>query len=338
MAVGIALFIGVQNCAGPTRGGAEGEGRVRLDSLQSLALGVPKRFVVYLPPSYRTASARRYPVAYYLHGAGEGEWAWVRRGHIDVVADSLAARHVAELIIVMPDGDDGYYTTWSDSTQYAADYAACRRVHAWWSRPWREDWRDYCVPRPGYDDYVTRDLVAHVDSTYRTLPNRAHRGIAGASMGGYGAVYVALAHPEVWGAAASHSGVLAPIVAAKETGVREPTVTIARLASAYGRRWPYWRARFGATAVDWLLRDPCSRAGDLSGRNRSQLPGLSIDVGTSDPFLFQNRSFQDCLVRLHIAHSYSEGTGAHDWEYWRGHVSNSLSWFAAHLGDGETGK
>jgi S-formylglutathione hydrolase FrmB len=334
MGVGIALFIGVQNCGEPTRSGAEREGRVRLDSLQSPALGVRKRFVVYLPPSYRTASARRYPVAYYLHGAGEGEWAWVRRGHIDVIADSLAARHVAELIIVMPDGDDGYYTTWPDSTQYAADYAACRRAHAWWAGLWREESRNYCVPRPRYDDYLARDFVAHVDSAYRTLPNRAHRGIAGASMGGYGAVYLALTHPEIWGAAASHSGVLAPMRAAKEGGVPKPTVTIGQLESAYGRRWPYWRARFGATVVDWLLRDPCSRAGELSSRNMSQLPTLSIDVGASDPFLSQNRSFHDCLIHLHIAHSYTEGAGTHDWDYWRGHLGNSLRWLAAQLGDG----
>jgi putative tributyrin esterase len=311
---------------------------VQLDSLQSPALGVRKHFVVYLPPSYSTAPARRYPVAYYLHGAGEGEWAWVRRGHIDVIADSLAARHVAELIIVMPDGDDGYYITWPDSTQYAADYAACRRAHAWWSRLWREESRDYCVLRPRYDEYVTRDLVAHVDSTYRTLPNRVHRGIAGASMGGYGAVYLALIHPDVWGATASHSGVLAPISAAREADAPKPTAIIAGLARAYGRRWPYWRARFGATTADWLLRDPCSRAGDLSSRTRSQLPSISIDVGDSDPFLFQNRSFHDCLVRLLIAHTYFEGRGAHDWGYWRGHVAESLGRLAGQLGDGETGK
>ena len=338
MTVCIALFIGAQNCGLPTRNGAEGEGRVRLDSLQSLGLGVRKRFVVYLPPSYNKESARRYPVVYYLHGAGEGEWAWVRRGNIDFVADSLASRHVAELIIVMPDGDDGYYTTWPDSTQYAVGYAECRRAHAWWSRLWREESRDYCVPRPRYDDYVTRDLVAHVDSAYRTLPNRAYRGIAGASMGGYGAVYLALAHPEIWGAAASHSGVLAPMRVAKEPRIPEPAVNIRQLESAYGRRWPYWRARFGSRVVDWLSRDPCFRARDLSIRHTGELPSLSIDVGASDPFLFQNRSFHDCLTHLHITHRYTEGTGAHDWDYWRGHVGNSLRWLATQVGDSETGK
>ena len=292
--------------------------------------------MVYLPPSYNTASARRYPVAYYLHGAGEGEWAWVTRGHIDVVADSLASRHVAELIIVMPDGDDGYYTTWPDSTQYVVDYATCRRAHAWWSSLWREKSQDYCVPRPRYDEYLARDLVAHVDSAYRTLPDLAHRGIAGASMGGYGAIYLAITHPEIWGTAASHSGVLAPMRAAKETSVPEPTVTIGQLESAYGRRWPYWRVRFGATVADWLLRDPCTGAGNLSSRNISELPALSIDVGVSDPFLFQNRSFHQCLIRLHIPHAYTEGTGTHDWDYWRGHVGNSLRWLAAQLGDGRT--
>jgi len=202
---------------------------------------------------------------------------------------------------------------------------------------WRERMRDYCVPRPRYDDYLIRDLVAHVDSEYRTLPNRAHRGIAGASMGGYGAVYLALTRPEIWGAAASHSGVLGPLRVTREAGATtDATVTIRQLKSAYGRRWPYWRARFGATVADWLLRDPCSRAGDLRRGNMSQIPSLRVDVGTSDPFLFQNRSFDSCLIRLHIAHNYTEGMGAHDWDYWRGHVGSSLQWLAAQLRDRET--
>ena len=333
MAVCIAFLCATQNCGQPTRRNAEREGRVRLDSLQSVALGVRKRFVVYLPPSYNTSSARRYPVAYYLHGAGEDEWAWIRHGHIDVVADSLASRHVAELIVVMPDGDDGYYTTWPDSTHYAANYAACNRAHAWWSRLWRERKRDYCVPHPRYDDYLARDLVPHVDSAYRTVPNRANRGIAGASMGGYGAVYLALTRPEIWGAAASHSGVLAPLHVSREAGAPESAVTTLRLENAYGRRWPYWRERYGATVFDWLLRDPCFRAADVSSRNRSQLPSLSFDVGNSDPFLFQNRSLHHCLIELHIAHAYDERMGAHDWDYWRRNVRNSLQWLATQLRD-----
>jgi enterochelin esterase-like enzyme len=82
--------------------------RGRVESLQinSASLGVPKTIVVYLPPSY-DRSARRYPVAYYLHGAGGNERNWVDRVGLNSIADSLAAAGLPQAVLVMPDGDSG---------------------------------------------------------------------------------------------------------------------------------------------------------------------------------------------------------------------------------------
>jgi len=80
---------------------------VRVERFFSPALGVEKHYVVYLPPSYATAPARRYPVAYYLHGLTGNESDWVSLAGIDVIADSLMAGGMSEMILVMPDGDDG---------------------------------------------------------------------------------------------------------------------------------------------------------------------------------------------------------------------------------------
>src|SRR5258708_12323159 len=71
----------------------------------------------------------------------------------------------------------------------------------------------YCTTRNAYATYGAHDLVAPVDSTYRTRAARRHRGIAGLSMGGYGAITLALTHPDIFAAAASHSGVLSPMYA-----------------------------------------------------------------------------------------------------------------------------
>src|SRR5690349_15902134 len=90
------------------------ESRVVAHSLWSQALGIRKQFVVYLPPSYASNPSRRYPVAYYLHGMWGDEWNWVRAGHIDQTLDSLVARGGTEMIVIMPDGDDGWYTTWNN--------------------------------------------------------------------------------------------------------------------------------------------------------------------------------------------------------------------------------
>src|SRR5580765_444325 len=110
--------------------------------------------------------------------------------------DSLVAAGMPEMIVVMPDGDDGWYTTWN----WLGDWAACKR------KPPRPDEAAdrYCVPWPHYDDYIARDLVSYIDSHYRTRADRAHRGIAGLSMGGYGAIALALGYPDVFAAAASH--------------------------------------------------------------------------------------------------------------------------------------
>src|SRR4029079_4182302 len=83
--------------------------RVAADSFWSQALGIRKQFVVYLPPSYETNPQRRYPVAYYLHGMSGDEWNWVRAGAIDRTLDSLSAAGMPEMIVIMPDGDDGWY-------------------------------------------------------------------------------------------------------------------------------------------------------------------------------------------------------------------------------------
>ncbi len=97
-------------------------GTVRVERFFAPALGVEKHYVIYLPPSYGTAPARRYPVAYYLHGLTGNEADWVSLASIDVVADSLTAGGGAEMILVMPDGDDGWYTNWEEAPE---PYAAC---------------------------------------------------------------------------------------------------------------------------------------------------------------------------------------------------------------------
>ena len=151
---------------------------MRVERFFSPALGVEKHYVVYLPPSYATAPTRRYPVAYYLHGLTGNEADWVALASIDVVADSLIAGGGPEMIVVMPDGDDGWYTNWEEAPQ---PYGVCL-VDTLLNRAAPA----LCVVEARYEDYIARDLVRHVDSTYRTLADRRHRGIAGLSMGDSG--------------------------------------------------------------------------------------------------------------------------------------------------------
>ena len=302
------------HAAGPSPTG----GTVRVDTFWSQALGTRKALLVYLPPSYGRDPAARFPVAYYLHGLWGNERDWVERGRLDATADSLAAAGVPEIVIVMPDGDDGWYTTWNS----LGNFARCRE-----HRPADEPAVSYCVPWPHYDDYVARDVVAYVDSTYRTLAARAHRGIAGLSMGGYGAVTLALAYPDVYAAAASHSGVLAPMMLAS-TGPHG-TVTAPRPAETR-RLSTSMELAFGADTAGWWARDPGRRA-TRAARSGRPLPALYVDIGMTDPFLPQNRAFRAVLLELGIDHEYFERHGRHDWDYWRAHAAASLAWLARRI-------
>jgi S-formylglutathione hydrolase FrmB len=302
-------------------------GAVRQDTLWSQALGIRKHVVVWLPPSYDREPSRRYPVAYYLHGLYGAESDWIRLGRLDATLDSLTAAGMAEMIVVMPDGDDGWYTTWN----FLGDYAACRR-----SPPsaQNENPDTYCVPWPHYDDYVARDVVAFVDREYRTIADRQHRGIAGLSMGGFGAISLALGYPDVFSAAASHSGVLSP----RYLGPRPHRADTARYAAnavelqaAWRDVWRYVGPAFGRDTLAWVARDPARLAARLMGRADASFPAMMIDCGTDDALIDQSRDFRNVLRRLGVEPAYAEWPGAHDWNYWRRHSVESARWLAEHI-------
>lgn len=300
-------------------------GTVVTDTVWSQALGANKSLVVYLPPSYGTDRARRYPVAYYLHGLGGDETNWTKVGHIDQVMDSLVAAGTPEMIVAMPDGDDSWYTTYN----VLLDAAGCRRMLAAGANAERD-----CVAWPHYDDYIAYDVVRHVDAKYRTQATAANRAIAGLSMGGYGAVTLALNNPKTFSAAAAHSGVLSPLEFAPAPVGRPPfprsRADSAGAAQFGARNAARFRVIFGADSSSWRARDPATIAARLLDRGVA-LPALFVDCGTSDIFLAQDRAFVEALRARNVPLEYHEWPGTHDWAYWRGHVGQSLTWIAAHI-------
>jgi len=138
----------------------------------------PDRAVsIYLPAGYATGTSR-YPVIYLLHGFGatkradrgwtRGDWANVP-GTMDRL---IAAGKIRRMIIVMPD---------ASSALGGAFYTNSAATGNW-------------------EDFITRDLVRYVDARFRTIPRPSSRGIAGHSMGGYGALKLAMKHPDIYGA------------------------------------------------------------------------------------------------------------------------------------------
>lgn len=300
-------------------------GTVITDTLWSQALGAKKALIVYLPPSYRANTAKRYPVAYYLHGLGGDETNWTKAGHIDQTLDSLVAVGMPEMIVAMPDGDDSWYATYN----VLLDAAGCRRL----LRQGADADRD-CVAWPHYDDYIAYDVVHHVDAKYRTVAQLRARAIAGLSMGGYGAVTLALQYPNVFSAAASHSGTLslmefAPPPFGRGLYTRAPADS-ASAAQFGARNAEKFRIVFGADSSGWRSRDPATLAARLVDRGLP-LPALFVDCGTGDFFLPQSRAFVEAMQSRSVPIQYREWPGVHNWAYWHGHVGESLAWIAARI-------
>lgn len=297
-----------------------GTGTVRTDTLWSQSLGASKALVVYLPPSYRAATNRRYPLLVYLHGRTGNERNWVDAGRLDRTVDSLVRTGVPEAIIAMPDGDDGWYSTWNQ----LGDVNACRA-----DTTRREAAATYCVPWTRYDDYIARDVVSHMDARYRTIARGDARGIAGLSMGGFGALTLALQYPEVFTAAASHSGDLSPRYLGPKPFASPPRYanTTAELQTASRSLWSDLRWVMGRDTIGWNARDPAHLVQRLSARASSdniRMPRLMFDVGVDDAYADQNRDLHAALDRLGVTHRYAEWPGAHSWSYWQTHVAESL--------------
>lgn len=299
-------------------------GSIVPDTLWSQALGIRKRVMVWLPPSYSSQPARRYPVAYYLHGAFGDETNWLTYGRLAATLDSLVASGAPEMIVVMPDGDDGFYTTWN----VLGDWPGCRRNRP----PNAEPAGAYCVPWPHYDDYVARDLVQFIDRRYRTMADRRHRGIAGLSMGGYGAITLATRYPDVFSAAASHSGVLAPVTGGGRIRVPRDRFDLDSLRASWDPGlWRLAAPVFGKDSVGWAARDPALLTWRLRRTNPQLMPALYVDCGTEDFLLHQNRAFRDAISASGGQLWYEERPGSHTWDYWRRHAGKSAAWLAARL-------
>jgi enterochelin esterase-like enzyme len=158
--------------------------KVSAATFHSAALDQRRKVQVWLPPGYAREATTRYPVIYVLHGLGGSERDFFKLGKLEShIKGAMAAKTLPPVIVVSPDGDDGYWT----------DHAP-----------------NGSTPGPRWGAYVADDLVAWVDARYRTLADREHRAIAGVSMGGYGAFSLALTHPDRFGAAVSLSGALFP--------------------------------------------------------------------------------------------------------------------------------
>lgn len=219
----------------------------------------------------RVKTRKRLCVLYQLHGLSDDHTAWLRRTSID--------RYVSEmpLIVVMPDGGRGFYCDAAEG--------------------------------PAYEKHVLTDVVGFVERFFPVRTDRRGRAIGGLSMGGYGAMKLALKHPRRFCSVVSHSGAFD---FAHHPGVLEN---------------PEFR-RITGERVPGGKDDVFAVADRLSPK---EAPAIRFDCGTDDGLLESNRLFHKHLLRRGIRHQYKKFAGAHNWGYWDERIREALRFHAKHL-------
>ncbi|WP_254913972.1 alpha/beta hydrolase [Sphingobium sp. Z007] len=127
--------------------------------------------LVVLPPGYGQDRARRYPVVYALHGYSIGAEQWSREIHLSTTAQNAFAKGAKDMILVLPDSK-----TVHNGSMYSRS-----------------------VTTGDFETFIARDLIAYIDNHYRTIARRESRGLAGHSMGGYGASRIGMKHADMFG-------------------------------------------------------------------------------------------------------------------------------------------
>ena len=252
---------------------------VRPGTFRSEALGREVSYVVDLPPSYEGSGSRKYPVVYALHGLFEGSGFWERRGLAPILAGLRASGAVPEFLVVAVDGGNSFFVN---------------------------------APGGRYEDLVTKDLVAHVEATYRVVPGRKGRALLGISMGGYAALHVAFEQPGFAVAVATHSAMLLERIPSADQGAG---------------RWHMaaFNKVFGdpIDAALWAENDPLAWARKVDPK---AAPALYLDCGAEDRYGLAtgNRDLHKTLDERGVAHSFELPPGDHGYDFVRARLEKSL--------------
>jgi len=249
---------------------------VRDVTFRSAALNRDMEYRVILPIAL--APGQKLQAVYLLHGGGGGFRDWSNDSDVATYADP-------GLLLVMPEGGSSYYVNAVDP------------------------------PHDRYEDYVVNDLVRDVESRFPVAPGRANRAIAGVSMGGFGAVNLALHHPESFIFAGGISSAI---------DVPRRAFTIKRFQQSL-----HYRSIFGPSGSQARHdNDPFVRIRTL---NPDAAPYFFLTCGEQEGLLPANREFAGLLTRLQFKHEFHTVHGNHDWNQWNAWLPELFSSLKRHL-------
>jgi S-formylglutathione hydrolase FrmB len=269
---------------------AQAAGRAECVSIPSEILGRDVPYCVVLPPSYDMEKTRRYPILYLLHGLGDNDQFLIHSGGMNLIEDLWEQKQLAEFLIATPAAGASFYINSRDGK---------RR----------------------YEDFFMQEFMPGVEKRYRAQAGRASRGIAGISMGGYGALHIAFRHPQLFAAVGAHSAALIEKLPNISAPNSQQLSVLRVLGSAFGSPFD---------AAFWIQNDPVTIARDAN------LTGLKIyfDCGSEDDYGFESgaQSLDKLLASRHVPHEFHLYPGGHDWAYFAEHLPAMLAFESQVIG------
>ncbi|HEX9189890.1 MAG TPA: alpha/beta fold hydrolase [Vicinamibacteria bacterium] len=271
---------------------------------------VDRDVLVFLPPSYAREKSRRYPVVYALHGYSIGAEQWASEIHVPQTIEGAFALGAKEMIVVLPDSKTAHNGSMYSSSVTTGDF----------------------------ERFIAHDVVAYVDAHYRTMRDRASRGLVGHSMGGYGAARIGMKHPDVFGSlyvmspcclAPRGPGPAGPDLEKAAAGMKTPSDSAslpffprAQLATAAAwspnpKKPPLYLdlpTKDGAPQPDvlakWAANAPLAFVDQYVG-NLRRYRAIAIDVGDEDRLRDDAGKLHEVLDTYGIANSFEVYPGTH---------------------------
>jgi S-formylglutathione hydrolase FrmB len=264
---------------------AFGQGRIDCSALQSKILHRAVRYCVMLPASYDKDGSKKYPVLYFLHGLGENEQTLINSGGWGLIEDLRQQNKVGDFLMVAPEGRGSFFINSADGHER-------------------------------YGDFFLSEFLPYIETHYRIIRDRKDRGVTGLSMGGYGALRLAFAHPELFGSVSAQSAALITESPKELDAEARSAGPVARLLGGI----------FGnpINVAHWRQNNPF----DLARKNQIQLKtqAIYINCGQQDEY-----GFADGASRMHkqllaegVRHEFHLYAGGHNADYFLAHMGETI--------------
>ena len=266
------------------------ESKIETKTIHSNILNTDREYSIFLPKSYEVDAEKTYPILYLLHGMLDTNKGWYERGHVKDVMDQLVASGEAcEMIIVTPNAGGNIF----DGI-----------------------WNGYFnMPGWSYERFFYEELMPHVEKNYRVIADKAHRAIAGLSMGGGGATSYGLRYPHLYASVYAMSA----LMSIPEEGAYPSEKSDDKM----------------AILTRSVIEHSCVKyVGEADDAIKKQLHSVKwfVDCGDDDFLLDRNIEFTQAMRKAQIPCEFRVRDGGHTWEYWHSALYICLPFVSRNFG------